>query len=181
MDNTYHWDKLGYATSVDGEEWTNHGPVLSRGAGDDWDNTSIHHPVVLKHDKYYLYYSGSDSAKPNYNVKHIGLATSLDGENWIKELSNPILRTSDDWDSVYLRPSCPVLIGSMWVMFYWGFNGLIHSMGVAVSTDLIHWQKTGKLLSGTDSHNGVTASQVIGNRIYYTTWDNAQLNYMEYE
>ena len=181
MDRTYHWDKLGYATSPDGENWVNHGPVFSRGNPDEWDNTAIHHPAVLKFDGvYYLYYSGSDNIFPNLNVKHIGLATSTDGINFTKE-KNPVLRTGDDWDKIYLRPSVPVFIDLKWYMFYWGFDGAIHSMGIATSTDLVNWTKEGKILSGTNEHDGITASQIIGNRIYYTTWDNAQVNYADIE
>jgi len=61
LDETIHWDKIGYAISGDGNKWINKGVVLSRGNTGEWDSKAIHHPVCLKFDnKYYMYYSGCD-------------------------------------------------------------------------------------------------------------------------
>jgi predicted GH43/DUF377 family glycosyl hydrolase len=163
------WDKLGYATSDDGFNWVNYGPVISRGEG--WDSKSIHHPCCIRHnDKYYLYYSATD--EETGNVKNIGLATSHNGINWIKRES-PVL-TVGDWDHTYIRPSCPILINGIWNMFYWGF-GDNHYMGLAQSSDLINWGKKGKVLESDVVHEGITATMPIriadGIRIYYATFD----------
>lgn len=181
MDSATFWSFIGHATSKDGDKWINKGPVLGRGAKGEWDCQSVHHPCCIKYNgTYYLYYSGSDGTNI-YNVKHIGLATAKDGVNWTKEKSNPVVLHGNDkeWDSKYVRPSKPIFINDRWFMFYWGYNG-IHSMGLAESTDLIHWKKLGKLISGRDNHTGITASETLyeGNkiRIWYKMFNNWQLN-----
>jgi predicted GH43/DUF377 family glycosyl hydrolase len=164
------WDKIGYAISEDSFHWKIQKPALERGIQGEWDSRSVHHPVVLKYDKYYLYYSGSDD---NCNVKHIGLAVSLDGLNWVK-YPHPVIKTSEGWDNKYIRPSKPVFIKDQWFMFYWGYNG-IHSIGTAVSKDLIHWEKIGRIAGGTNEHNGITGSHPIWDRgkirIWYALFD----------
>lgn len=169
LDGNGIWDKLGYATSRDGLKWINHGPVISRGAG--WESKAIHHPCCIKHgDKYYLYYSATDTEIGN--VKDIGLAVSYDGIRWVKQ-KYPVM-TTGDWDHGYIRPSCPILINGIWNMFYWGF-GDNHYMGLAQSMDLVNWIKKGKVLETDIVHEGITASMPIrvNNevRLYYATFD----------
>lgn len=183
FDITLHWDKIGYATSDDGENWTKYGSVLSRGVEGEWDSKSIHHPVVLKHDRYYLYYSGC--CDDIYNVKSIGLAISDDGITWNK-IPGPVIINGQDgeWDCKYVRPSLPVFVSDRWLMFYWGFNGVHHSMGLAISDDLIHWQKAGKLMSGTNSSDGITAVQPLmmdNLKLWYAVWDSVQIHVADVE
>ena len=182
MNKNLYWDKIGYATSKDLTEWHNEGSVLERGKEGEWDSKSVHHPCVIKHEGlYYMYYSGCGKNDDNV-VKHIGVAVSEDGLNWLKEESNPVIRSGlpGFWDFKYIRPSCPVFLKGLWLMFYWGFNNT-HSMGLAISHDLIKWKKVGLILSGNGDRKGITASQVIGNRIYFTTWDEVLLNIAEIE
>jgi len=152
------WDKLGYATSTDGTTWTKVGAILERGAAGTWDDYAVHHPCAIKHNGvYYLYYSGDDDV--DYAVKNIGLATSTDGINWTKYASNPVLSIgAGTWDSLYLRPSCPILIHGLWYMWYWGFGGTTHKMGLATSPDLFTWTKSGMVLT---AFLGVQASMPI--------------------
>ena len=185
MNRGLFWDKLGYAESDDGDNWINLGPVFSRGEKGTWDDHSVHHPVVLKHDKYYMYYSGCQKIEGNplnFNVKNIGLATSDDGLKWERQGIVIPCGNRNEWDRTYVRPSIPVRIGDKWVMFYWGFNG-IHSMGYAISDDLIHWEKQGKLISGTNEHDGVTGSHAISDghtaRVWYVTFDNCRLHIID--
>jgi predicted GH43/DUF377 family glycosyl hydrolase len=157
---------VGYATSADGTTWVNHGKVIDVGAGAAWDNYSIHHPVCIKVNSiYYLFYSGAKTTDGN-GVKHIGLATSTDGINWTKEPSNPVIScgASGTWDGDYIRPSAPVLIYGLWYMWYWGFDGTYHKMGLATSPDLITWTKVGKVLgedAGDPDLSTITASQAV--------------------
>jgi predicted GH43/DUF377 family glycosyl hydrolase len=117
-----------------------------------------------------LYYSATD--KGPGNVKNIGLAISEDKLNWVKK-ENPVMEIGD-WDYGYIRPSCPIHFNDKWNMFYWGF-GDNHYMGLATSSDLIHWTKHGKVLETDIPHEGITASMPIrtkdGIRLYYATFD----------
>ena len=183
MDKSYHWDKIGYATSEDGHTWNIKSTAIQRGAPGEWDEKSVHHPVVIKEDKYYMYYSG---CKPGemHNVRHIGLAVSEDGLTWDKKGIVIEAGMDDEWDGEYVRPSNPVRLLGEWVMFYWGFNK-IHGMGIATSTDLIHWDKRMQIDSGTDSHDGITASWAISDghkvRIWYTTFDDCEVFIKDYD
>ena len=138
------WDKLGYATSPDGITWTKYGAVLSRGASGAWDDDFVHHPCVVKHNGvYYMFYAGS---RPGMNYK-IGLATSPDGITFTKYGTTPVIDTGSvgQFDSNYIRPSNPVLIQGTWYMWYWGYNGTVHALGLATSPDLFTWTKQGKV------------------------------------
>lgn len=179
------WDQLGYATSADGTTWVNQGGVISRGAVGSWDSNSVHHPVCIKvNGIYYLYYSGSKVGNPNEQVGDIGLATSVDGINWTKEATNPVISRgpSGSIDYQYLRPSAPVKIFNTWYMWYWAASdATTFTMALATSTDLIHWTKQGQKLA---TGNVVTAScpllvegtnqkdKII--KMYYTTYPTAQ-------
>jgi hypothetical protein len=181
------WDKLGYATSTDGDIWTKYGSILNRGAAGSWDDTSVHHPCCVKHNGvYYLFYSGSKSTDGGRVVKHIGLATSTDGINWTKEATNPVIPagTGSEWDNDYVRPSCPVLILGTWYMWYWGFDGTDHSMGLATSTNLITWTKKGQVLTTTGGIQGSSAILKQGSNIkdvlvelWYTATTGNSFNY----
>ncbi|MFW6327200.1 MAG: hypothetical protein ACOC2F_02720, partial [Bacteroidota bacterium] len=152
---------LGHATSPDGDTWTNQGQILEKGIEGEWDSNSLHHPSVIRvGGTYYMFYSGSKSGNPNSVVGDIGLATSLDGINFTKHTSNPLLVRGETgaFDHDYLRPTIPVLINGLWYMFYWGFDGSVHSTGLATSKDLITWTKKGRKYTNED---GASATPLI--------------------
>lgn len=149
------WDKLGYATSTDGDTWTKYGSILNRGSAGAWDDGFMHHPAVVKHNGiYYMFYAGAHASNQPYQI---GLATSSNGIDWTKEPSNPVISqgASGEWDDAYVRPSCPVLINGIWYMYYWAMDGATFAIGLATSTDLIHWTKKGRVLEHGASANGV--------------------------
>jgi len=77
--------RIGYATSVDGENWDKYdgNPVVDLGNSNDFDRTHVAGPSVLWDGKHYLmYYFG------NYGI---GIAYSDNGTDWIKSEENPIL------------------------------------------------------------------------------------------
>ncbi len=182
LDSQRKWSSIGYATSKDGETWVKHGPVLDKGNILDWDGKSIHHPVCIKwKGLYYMFYSGSSVNDPHI-VKNIGVAISTDGVHFFKFSENPIVVTGSDWDRNYVRPSRPVLINGVWYMFYWGYNGIERSIGIATSQDLLHWTKQGKLFGScftedSSPFNNPTASDVMirNNKIqlWYSTYTNS--------
>jgi predicted GH43/DUF377 family glycosyl hydrolase len=172
------WDSIGYAVSDDSVKWDVKGPVLQR--GDKYDSESVHHPVCMQvKDRYYMYYSGSEFKE--YAVGTICLAASDDGVTWDKFPGNPVIDRGkrNEWDGIYVRPSLPVYIKDKYYMFYWGYNN-VHSMGVATSTDLINWQKQGRIMEGT-TKAGITGSHPVGNKIYFTTWGNRRAHIAKYE
>ncbi|MFA6082018.1 MAG: DUF2341 domain-containing protein [Patescibacteria group bacterium] len=138
--DTYHmyysWDTALHATSSDGLSWTvdsEHNPILSPTVA--WETTNVGVPMVWKEDTvWYMLYRGGTPNK-------IGLATSSDGVSWTKYASNPVLSgTSGQWDDAALDPWGVMKVGSLYYMWYSTISGT-RAVGLATSTDLIHWTK----------------------------------------
>jgi predicted GH43/DUF377 family glycosyl hydrolase len=194
LDANNHWRGLGYATSSDGVNWTKHGQVLSWGDPGTWDSAIIHHPCVVEDGgTYYMFFAGSNGKTPLY----IGGASSPDGINWTKFPNNPLITTGDRsagaFDADDCRPSTPILVNGVWLMTYWGRNtaALQSKLGVAVSPDLLHWQKAGVLWEPTGdlqhstspSYVGPQASRVLFEDGLYKWWflgkDNSQTYWVD--
>lgn len=91
---------IGYATSVDGINWTKYPtPVLVAGVGNSPDSAVVAEPQVLKiGTTYHMWYSMINSwAIENFAV---GYATSTDGITWTKFSGNPVLQLGGPgtWD-----------------------------------------------------------------------------------
>ncbi len=80
---------VGYAESLDGIQWTKHGPeVLDIGSSGAFDESQAAEPRVLRVGPgYRMYYTGRNSVGENA----LGIATSSDGIVWKKAANNPIL------------------------------------------------------------------------------------------
>ena len=93
--------RIGYATSTDGINWTRHpNPVLNPGISGEWDYIYVYTPEVIWDGSiYHMWYLGRGG---NPLVSQIGHATSLDGINWEKDPSNPVLSPGANgaWDDV---------------------------------------------------------------------------------
>src|SRR3990167_607509 len=135
--------KVGYATSSDGISWTRYGsnPVLSLGAGGEWDDEDVSvSDVWLEDSTYYMLYSGIGDESTN-NSRKIGLATSSDGIAWVKSGSNPIFEgIASTWEDGVLDVD-GVKIDGIYHMFYQGNTSdqIYSAIGSATSTDLINW------------------------------------------
>jgi beta-1,2-mannobiose phosphorylase / 1,2-beta-oligomannan phosphorylase len=135
---------VGYATSKDGKTWQRMSdkPVLS--AEKPWEKVAVMCPHVIFDDKakvYRMWYSGGEQYEPNA----IGIATSVDGMNWMKNEKNPIFRPepNNSWEKDRVT-ACQVLRqGDWYLMFYIGFRDESHAqIGVARSRDGISdWQR----------------------------------------
>ena len=144
--------KIGYATSINGINWTKHpDPVLLAGSA-SWESAAVSHPFVMPDSNgYKMWYSGSSAGA---SQTAFGYATSPDGINWQKDtLNNPVLLsgTIGQWDRVVYGPEI-LYIDSLYYMFYTGQNNLYQSdkVGLATSYDGIHnWYKHGPVLQPT--------------------------------
>lgn len=96
--NNLQWDNTCLAYSTDGINWTRYGslPVLlPTGNLVDWDGCYATSASVIKtQDLYHMWYSGS-TPNGDGNIKGIGYASSLDGINWTRALTNPIFAVTD--------------------------------------------------------------------------------------
>jgi predicted GH43/DUF377 family glycosyl hydrolase len=133
------------ATSSDGLKWTKTGVVLlptETYEGNKPDPMS----VIYENGIFKMWYGGE-----GYGGCAC-YATSPDGINWTKYTGNPVLRkTSGSWDNEGAGGQHTVIkIGDKYYMYYKGFGSAAPGWtfyGLAESTDGVHWDKQGKILS----------------------------------
>lgn len=109
--------QIGYATSLDGISWSKYAqnPVLTPGAGGDWDADSVCEPNVLHVGAtYYMYYSRCVGAGG------IGLATSPDGVSWTKYVSNPVIAVGTGWENQQVDWAGAYYDGKLFHLWYLG-------------------------------------------------------------
>ncbi|MGB9595399.1 MAG: peptidoglycan-binding protein, partial [Candidatus Poribacteria bacterium] len=157
-------------------EWDKYyaNPVLKIGEDGSWDDKSISKPsVIFRNNEYRMWYTGFDGEH-----LRIGYATSIDGENWIKHPSNPILDLGSpgSWDSVHVANPTVVFDGIIYKMWYTGSDGKNTRIGYAYSSNGIHWVKYSNnpvvdLGSwGTNKDSDVWSPCVIFDGIEYKMW-----------
>lgn len=119
-------------------------PVFSYGDRHQWDGGGLYKCCVICHDGvYYMYYNAKNAAGGMW-TEQIGLATSRDLLRWERHPENPLLKvTPGAWDSVFVSDPHVEYDSrrKQWVMFYYGFNGKAAMDGVALSKDMIHFEK----------------------------------------
>lgn len=139
--------RILHAHSSDGAAWTRHpNPVLHPGEDGAWDGFTIDTPAVVRvADTYFLYYFGQ-RASGSVDGSSIGLATSSDGLEYRRAGKGPVLEPGPpgSWDSRWVES--PTVIhnagNGRWLMWYSGMSPEWKaSVGLATSTDGVHWQK----------------------------------------
>lgn len=130
--------QIGVAISRDGESWVKFSanPVLS--PEEIWESHSVFGPCVLKiGGKYYMWYAGGEIPRG------IGLATSGDGQTWVKYASGLVLEgVPGTWEDVGMDRPCVITDGDMYYMYYSGIQGPYTRIGLAVSRDGRSWSKS---------------------------------------
>ena len=98
-------DRIGYATSPDGINWTKHplNPVLEPGT-EPWESAAVAYPCIMPYSNGYKMWYGGYSA--NLSETALGYATSPDGITWEKYAGNPVLTpgASGQWDRCSIWP-----------------------------------------------------------------------------
>lgn len=170
---------IGYAESNDGITWVRpvSQPVLNCGLAGFWDAASITPgPVIKVGGTYRMYYSGRAQMS---GLTSIGLATSIDGINWVKN-PNPVLVSKENWEGS-IDAGDIVKINSTYYMYYSGINGGIYKIGIATSPDGITWTRLfiTPILTGDEAWegNGVLTPTIIYNNNKYVM---AYLNGVDY-
>lgn len=92
--------------------------------------------VIFKNGLYKMWYVGFENIWTGRYT--IGYAVSEDGVAWNAYIKNPVLSAGSGWESsqIWLSVVTPDL-----VMYYSGSDGARWSVGVATSTDGLHWTK----------------------------------------
>lgn len=118
-------------------------PVLDTGPYMSWDERAVADPYVIRVEPYfYLYYLGQDRAVPPR--QRIGVARSKDGVHWEKLRTNPILELGGPgaFDENGLgEPAVWTSQNFYWLLYTGRDANEYRRLGLARSTDGVHWQK----------------------------------------
>lgn len=115
-----------------------------------WEGDEIRCPFIIRDSEVYkMWYSGQISAGLPEDLTRIGYATSEDGVNWNKLISNPVLDVggSDTWEEHGVDDPTVILDGSTYKMWYTGVTYDLDTeeetacIGYATSSDGITWTK----------------------------------------
>jgi predicted GH43/DUF377 family glycosyl hydrolase len=144
--------RIGLVRSNDDREWRREpAPVLRNGPFESWDERAVADPYVIRvGPHFYLYYLGHDRAAPPR--QRIGVARSTDGLHWEKLRSNPILEPGPpgSFDEAGVgEPAVWQSHGYYWMLFTGRDFSEIRRLGLARSTDGVHWTKLPTVFSGT--------------------------------
>ncbi len=129
--------------SFDGINWNDDGDVLDVKVGgtlSGWESQDVSSPVVwIESDLWHMLYEG----RGNGGGK-IGHATSNDGVNWTRNLSNPVFGngTSDTWDDLQVVPDDLIVVNGTYYFIYHGYSNLTKpywQVGIAKTQNLDAW------------------------------------------
>ncbi len=122
-------------------------PCFSWRDGEDWESGGLYKACIIEYEgKWLLFYNAKD--REARWTEQTGLAVSDDLQHWTRCRENPVLRVDrSSWDERFVSDPCIVRDGDTWLNFYFGYgkmyeDGHTHAQeGLALSTDLIHWEK----------------------------------------
>jgi predicted GH43/DUF377 family glycosyl hydrolase len=113
-----------------------------------WDENGVADPYVIRAgDSYYMYFLGQDRAWR----QRLGVARSRDGIQWEKLRSNPILEVGapGSFDQNGLgEPAVWQARGFYWMLYTGRGAGEVRKLGMARSTDGVHWTKLPDVFAG---------------------------------
>jgi beta-lactamase class A len=92
-----------------------------------------------------MWYNGASTADPSKETL-VGHATSSDGVQWTRfEENRPALDVAEDggWDDYAVARASVLYDGELYKMWYEGHSGGTWRIGYALSTDGVHWERTG--------------------------------------
>ena len=132
--------QIACATSSDGINWRKlfPAPILTTDGSSWWETTYVRASTVTKESDnlYRMWYAGQNAS--NYRI---GYATSTDGFNWTKYVSNPVLNFGLSWEATHVQmPSVLKDDDGSYKMWYMG-QGSNWQIGYATSPDEINWIK----------------------------------------
>lgn len=141
---------IGYATSLDGFDWTVHNgnPILGPGTPGGFEEMGVGEPAVIKVDSlYHMIYTGYT----NQLVGRLGYAFSYDGITWTKYAGNPVLElgTIGQWDDSHVASGSLLYKDGRFHLWYTGSRSGSHQSGHAVS-DPVTSAELSEQLQGND-------------------------------
>ena len=139
--------EIGLAWTQDEEllDWHFYGePVLSWRDGADWEKGGLYKADLVEHNgKFYMFYNAKNKEDGDWR-EQIGVVVSNDLFHWKRIFDKPIVAVDkESWDSIFAADPQVFYDSkeSQWVMFYYGYGHLNACNGIAVSKDLLKWEK----------------------------------------
>jgi len=147
-------------------------PILLPDPASDWECTNIFNPSVIYHGGlFHMHYraQGLDW------ISRIGYAVSADGIHW-NRLRRPVLEPVDASDARGVEDPRVVEIEGVFYMTYTAYSREFHGVGepthagggilpmIAVSRNLITWERMGPLVRGEDNKDHVLFPRKINGR-----------------
>ena len=138
--NVYIWVTWGIPPMGN---WTDHpgNPVFFQ-SGNYWDYSGVAQPkIFFQNNIYKMYFTAQGSPYSGY----IGLAQSVDGINWNRPVSGPVLSPGQygSWDETAVSAATVIEEENGYKMYYHGWSnpdGPWH-IGLATSSDGTNWVK----------------------------------------
>jgi beta-1,2-mannobiose phosphorylase / 1,2-beta-oligomannan phosphorylase len=176
-------DAICHAWSTDGIHFSRNetNPIFRPDGG--WNcGRAIDAEVLLFKGKFYLYYATRD---PEFKVQMMGVAVASEGSNFNREnwenvsSEGPILKPELPWELDCVEAASVIEKDEVLYMFYaGGYNNAPQQVGVAKSTDGIHWErifeepflsngKTGEWNSSESGHPHVFKSPEGSDWLFY--------------
>ena len=131
---------IWYAVSTDGINWQlgHNGPVFTPSNTYTWDSHTVCGSVVLKDEnEYKMYYTGFAD---EYGAWHVGLATSVDGINWVR-LPNPVVYADPVEQKIIVGDV--IKINGTYYLYYSVRQYPYYDIRVATSQDGVNFTKPG--------------------------------------
>ena len=168
---------IGLCYSEDLLHWELSPPVLTPDASCPWEAGGLYKSWLMESGGiYYLFYNAKNRA-PRLWVEQTGFATSRDLVHWERFPGNPVLRVGakGDFDDMSASDPCVLNHRGTWLLFYYGNCSEGHARdGVAFSSDLRTWVKSGQILVDVGKEDSIDSScahkpGIIanGNRLYH--------------
>ena len=180
--------RIGFAYSSDGISWQVRTSAVLEPRSGNWDNYTVNAPYVIReNNQYKMWYTAEG---PNYTTFKIGYATSPDGINWTR-LDNPIMDAGTaEWEAQGVGICSVLPVTGGYKMWYSGLAGSTDtiSIGYAVSTDGINWQRdtvhNPVLRPGTagqwDDFNIFAPRVIILDNVYYMYYGASRQTFAQY-
>ena len=141
-----------------------HNPILQPTSG--FESKSVYNPAVIVNDgKFSMLYraEGEDTG-----TGAIGLAFSKDGIHFERYSNNPVMVREYDYEKEGVEDPRLVKFGETYFLTYTGTGIQTSTLCLATSTDLIKWEKKGKILpprNGTWNSHQIKAGAIVPEKI----------------
>jgi predicted GH43/DUF377 family glycosyl hydrolase len=166
-------EEIGLAKSTDLLHWERYekNPVFKLGKH-WWEKRHVSRCCIFKEkDTYYMFYAGNDG-----KWERVGIAAGKSLTSFKRLSKDPVLSTGEkgDWDEISISDPRVLKYKGQYLMFYSGIDAKGNERtGLAISKDLLHWEKYDKnpILNiskeGWDSASSSRSDiQVIKEKIY---------------